>query len=125
MAIKKNNERGQCPFILHDPCNPDCVFYRKGIRYSEKPGNDPIPFEDCAFNIIADNLEAMHNRTYMMQKEVGDTKNIVAMKTMVDLGIKGESNRESLIRMIMRIVNPPQTDFEKLEDRQAVKIENK
>jgi len=90
MALVKNNERGECPFALFDECNVKCVLYRKGIRYSEKPGEQPTPFEDCAINIIADNLEAMHNRTYMMQKEVGDTKNIIALKTMIDLHMGNE-----------------------------------
>lgn len=85
MATVKKTERGKCPFSLFEECNIECVFYRKGMRYSEV-GVDPIPFEDCAINIIADNLEAMHNRTYMMQKEVGETKNVMAMKILHDLG---------------------------------------
>ena len=106
MTMAKKNEKGKCPFTMFDPCNEECAFYRKGLRYSEK-GGDPIPFEDCAINIIADNLEAMHNRTYMLHKEVGDTKNIIAMKTLVDLGIKGEDHREALVRQVINIVNPP------------------
>jgi hypothetical protein len=106
MTMAKKTERGKCPFMMFDPCNEECVFYRKGLRYSEK-GGDPIPFEDCAINIIADNLEAMHNRTYMLQKEVGDTKNIIAMKTLVDLGIKAENHREVLIRQLVNIIDPP------------------
>ncbi len=106
MTMAKKTERGKCPFALFERCDPECAFYRKGLRYSEKAG-DPIPFEDCAINIIADNLEAMHNRTYMMQKEVGDTKNIMAMKTMVDLGFKHESHREALIRQLVSILDPP------------------
>ena len=126
MTMQKKNERGKCPFILHDPCNPECAFYRKGIRYSDKPGVDPVAFEDCAINIIADNLEVMHNRTYMMQKEVGDTKNIMAMKTMVDLGIKPESHRETLVRMILNLVNPPNQETEKISAHESIKkIEGK
>jgi len=109
MTTVKKTERGKCPFALFELCDPECAFYRKGLRYSETKGEDPIPFEDCAINIIADNLEAMHNRTYMLQKEVGDTKNIMAMKTMVDLGIKTESHREALVRQIVNIINPPQS----------------
>ena len=106
MTTVKKTERGKCPFGLFEPCDPECVFYRKGLRYSEK-GEDPIPFEDCAINIIADNLEAMHNRSYMLQKEVGDTKNVIAMKTLVDLGVQTQSSRETLVRHVMHIVNPP------------------
>jgi hypothetical protein len=86
MAVSKKTERGKCPFRKLKECNVECAFYRKGVRYSEK-GGDPIPFEDCAFNIIADNLEAMHNRTYMLQKEVGETKNVMAFKVLADLGM--------------------------------------
>ena len=86
MATSKKSERGKCPFLLLDPCNEECAFYRKGVRFTEK-GGDPIPFEDCAINIMADNLEAMHNRTYMMQKEVGETKNVMAFKVLSDLGM--------------------------------------
>ena len=99
MALTKNNERGECPFSLFELCNPKCVLYRKGIRYSESPGKEPIPFEDCAVNIIADNLEAMHNRTYMMQKEVGDTKNMIAIKTMIDL-FTGDKSKESHVEYL-------------------------
>jgi hypothetical protein len=124
MAVTKKTERGKCPFILHDPCNPECAFYRKGIRYSEKPGSEPIPFEDCAFNIIADNLEAMHNRTYMMQKEVGDTKNMMALKTMVDLNIRSESNMNTLTRMLKKVINP-QLKQDQVEDAEVLEIEDK
>jgi len=106
MAVEKKTKRGLCPFSLFEECNPDCAFYRKGVRFAEKT-SEPIPFEDCAINIIADNLEAMHNRTYMMQKEVGDTKNIMAMKTMVDLGIKQENHKEALVRQLVNILDPP------------------
>jgi len=93
--------------MMFDPCNEECVFFRKGLRYSDR-NDEPIPFEDCAINIIADNLEVMHNRSYMLQKEVGDTKNIIAMKTMVDLGVQDPSHRETLIRQVINIINPPQ-----------------
>jgi len=42
-----------------------------------------------------------------MQKEVGDTKNIMAMKTMVDLGIKQENHKEALVRQLVNILDPP------------------
>jgi len=104
MALTKDNERGKCPFILHEPCNPECTFYRKGIRYSETPGAEPTPFEECAINIIADNLESMHNRTYMMQKEVGDTKNMIALKTILDLKVGNAEERESIKNEVIKYV---------------------
>ena len=86
MAMTKDNKKGKCPFRGLKLCSDECVFYRKGLRYSES-GNDPIPFEECAINIIADNMEAIHNRTYMMQQEVGETKNVLAFKVLSDLGM--------------------------------------
>jgi hypothetical protein len=106
MTMVKNNEKGNCPFRGLEPCSESCAFYRKGLRYSEAKG-DPIPFEECAFNIIADNLEAMHNRTYMMQKEVGETKGIIALKTMVDLNMARPDQATQLKNHILRVVTPP------------------
>jgi len=103
MALIKNDKKGKCPFMLFDPCNEECVFYRKGIRYSDKPGVDPTPFEDCAINIIADNLEMIHNRSYMMQKEVGDTKNMIALKTMIDLRMGSDRDIDYLKEQLSRL----------------------
>jgi len=112
MSISKKTERGECPFALFEPCNPKCALYRKGMRFSEKGDADPIPFEDCVINIIADNLEAMHNRTYMMQQEVGDMKNITALKTMVDLRMHQPEHVDNLKRHVMKVVNPPRSKKE-------------
>jgi hypothetical protein len=83
---KKDENRGLCPFLGLKPCNENCVFFRSGVRYTELNG-EAFPFKECAFNIIADNLESMHNRTYMLQKEVGETKNTIAMKILSDIGV--------------------------------------
>jgi len=106
MTMVKDNEKGHCPFRDLEPCNETCAFYRKGLRYKETSG-DPIPFEECAFNIIADNLEAMHNRTFMMQKELGETKGIIALKTMVDLEMARPDQAQQLRNHISRVVTPP------------------
>jgi len=106
MTIVKNNEKGKCPFRNLKPCDNECAFYRKGLRYKENSG-DPIPFEECAINIIADNLEAMHNRTYMLQKEVGEAKGIIALKTMVDLNMARPDQAQELRNHIQRVVSPP------------------
>lgn len=103
MTIVKNTEKANCPFALFEECNSKCMLFRKGIRYSEKPGAEPTPFEDCAINIIADNLEAMHNRTYMMQKEVGDTKNMIALKTMIDLRMGSDKDINYLKEQLSRL----------------------
>ena len=99
--LKKQSEKGKCPFRNLKPCDDSCVLYRKGIRYNEKT-NETFPFEECALNIIADNLEAMHNRTFMMQREVGDTKNIIALKTMVDLNMANPQQMQDLQKHIKR-----------------------
>ena len=104
MATVKNEKRGSCPFRNLSPCSVKCVFYRKGIRYSEN-GTNPVPFEECAINIIADNLEAMHNRTYMMQKEVGETKNVMAFKILSDLGVV---DRETAVKKAQSVINFPE-----------------
>ena len=104
--MSKKNERGKCPFIKHKPCREDCVFYRKGVRFNERTETS-IPVEECAFNIIADNLEAMHQRTYAMQKEVGETKSVIALKTLADLGKVSSAESE---RVAKKMLNLPTND---------------
>lgn len=84
--INKVKNNGKCPFRNLEDCSKECVFYRQGVRYNEKK-NESFAFEDCTFNIIADNLEAMHQRTYAMQREVGETKNIMAFGILQNLGM--------------------------------------
>jgi hypothetical protein len=83
--LSKKDEKGKCPFRKLKDCSEECVLYRKGVRYNEKT-EESFPFEGCALNVIADNLEAMHNRTFMMQKEVGETKNVVTLRILQELG---------------------------------------
>ncbi len=108
MTIVKNDKKGNCPFRSLEPCSETCAFYRKGLRYKENTG-DPVAFEECAINIIADNLEAMHNRTYMLQQEVGEAKGIIALKTMVDLNIAQPDQAQALKNHIMKVVTPPES----------------
>lgn len=115
MAMAKKNERGKCPFRNFKPCDENCVFYRKGIRYTDDSRAEPIPFEDCAVNIIADNVEAMHNRAYMLQKEVGETKNIIAVNILKDLGM---AKPEEVSRQALKVIDPTLVD-------NPVLIENK
>ena len=105
MLNKKNKTRLQikCPFRKLSSCRDECAFYTKGVRFNESK-NESYPFEECAFNIIADNLEAMHNRTYMLQKEVGETKTVMAIKVLADMGyIKNEEAE----RQVLKIITPP------------------
>jgi hypothetical protein len=82
------------------------VFYRKGVRFVEKTG-EAIPVEECAHNIAADNLEAIHKRMAMMQKEIGHLKSISAVGTLVSVGLEETS---TYIKMLERIeALPPNT----------------
>jgi len=105
LSKKKSEGRGKCPFRSLKECSTECVLYRKGIRYTDEQKSEPFPFEECAINIIADNVEAMHNRAYMLQKEVGDTKNVMAIKILSDLGM---ANPKEVERQAMRIIDPAQ-----------------
>ena len=105
--ITKKSEKGKCPFLKLKVCSEECILYRKGVRFTDDAKADPIPFEACALNVIADNLEAMHNRTYMLQKEVGDTKNVMAISILKDLGLATPKEVE---RQAMKIIHPDQVD---------------
>lgn len=103
--LNKENEKGLCPFTMFDPCNDKCVFYRKGVRFNELK-TESFAFEDCAINVIADNLEAMHQRTYSMQKEVGETKNVMAIKILSDMG---RISPEDAVGQAIRILEADET----------------
>lgn len=98
MSLFKKTKRGKCPFSNFKPCNTDCVFYRKGIRYWEKDDRNE-PFEDCVINVIADNMENQTQRTFALQKEMGETKNAVLFQAVAMLTDSPEI-KETLSRMI-------------------------
>jgi hypothetical protein len=113
MISKKNDEKMKpCPFRKMKPCDPECVFFRKGIRYNTKT-NETFPFTDCVINLIGDNLEAMHQRTHMMQSEVGETKNIMTLKIMSDLGM---IKRDEVERQAKKMMQLPTDDQLIIED---------
>ena len=102
MLNKKNDKlSGKCPFRKLKTCSRECVLFREGVRYTED-GSQTFPFCDCALNIIADNLEAMHNRAFMMQKEVGETKNVMALKILSDMGF---STDKEVIDKTLKMAN--------------------
>jgi len=104
---KKTEGRGKCPFRKLAECSAECVLYRKGVRFTDDQKSEPFPFEECALNIIADNLEAMHNRTYMLQQEVGETKNVIAVKILSDLGM---AHTDEVKRQAMKLIHPETTE---------------
>jgi len=105
---KKDKLLGKCPFRNLKTCSRECILFREGIRYAEKEGNS-FPFSDCSLNIIADNLEASHNRMYMMQKEVGETKNVMALKILSDIG---QIKKEDVVNKAINIVNTKLKEIE-------------
>ena len=84
--LDKKAKKGKCPFRNLKECSDKCVLYRRGTRYNELT-EEVTPVELCAFNVIADNIERMHNRTYQMQQEMGEMKNVTAFHVMADLGM--------------------------------------
>jgi hypothetical protein len=113
MLNKKNDEKLKlCPFNKMKKCREDCMFFRTGVRYYEKEKKS-YPMKDCLFNLIGDNIEAMHQRTYQMQKEVGDTKNVIAFKTLSDLGKVSSAESE---RIAKKMLNLPTKDQLLIED---------
>ena len=98
MSLHKNTEKGKCPFNKFKPCNPECVFYRKGMRYWEKENRNE-PFEECAINIIADSAENQVQRSFALQKEMGETKNAVLFQAIANFAGSDEAE-EALARMI-------------------------
>lgn len=118
---KKDKLLGKCPFKNHKPCSKECVFFREGTRYNEMK-EEVFPFTECAINIIADNLEAMHNRTFMIQSEVGQTKNVMALKILADLGMH---NPMDVARTAIKLIKPS-LDEEKqkeLEEKEKLLLE--
>lgn len=84
---KKDKTKKLCPYTgLKKECSEDCMLFREGHIVNEL-NNETIPFTDCAHNIIANNLDAMHNRSYMVQKEVGDLKNVIGLQMLQSVGM--------------------------------------
>jgi hypothetical protein len=100
MLFKKGEGKGRCPFRKLKTCDDKCILYRRGVRYTED-GKNSSPFEDCAFNIMCENMEAMHNRIFMLQTEMGQTKNATMFDILVRLG---EVPPEELTRQIRKMV---------------------
>ena len=85
--LSKKDSKGKCPLNKFKECQDDCVLYRKGVRTNDLT-NETFPIEVCAFNVIADNIEALHNRTFCLQQEMGETKNVMAFHVLAQCGLK-------------------------------------
>jgi hypothetical protein len=109
--LNKNNEKGKCPFRNLKPCSEECVFYRKGVRFNETK-SESYPFEECAINIIADNLEAMHNRTFMMQNEVAQTKHVIALNILREVG---KADKKSVEENAKKLIFEEEKKYKEIE----------
>jgi len=66
----------KCPFGFKK--HEECALYRRGVRIITNPGTlkeEQVPFEECAFNIIADCLENLIGRQIGVQKELNMIRN--------------------------------------------------
>ena len=100
MAKSKKTDLGACPFRELKPCSDKCQLFRQGTIYLEKE-NKTIPVQGCAFVFILDNLEVMNNRSFSMQREVSDTKNIMTFETLAKMGV---INKEEAVNKITKII---------------------
>lgn len=99
----------------------ECAFFREGVRFNEI-NQESYPFRECAINIIADNVEAMHNRTFMLQSEVGQTKNVIALKILADLGFH---NPVDVAKTAIKIIKPTldESAQAELEEKEKLLLE--
>jgi len=119
--LSKNSGRGRCPFKSFDPCDIRCVFYRKGVRFNDAT-DEAYPFEECAINVIAENVEAIHNRAFMLQSEVGQTKNVIALKILAELGLH---NPMDVAKTAIKIIKPTldESAQAELEEKEKLLLE--
>jgi len=106
-------KKGKCPLNKMKECQEDCVLYRRGTRYNDKT-EEVFPVELCAFNVIADNIEATHKRTFQLQKEMGDTKNVMAFHVLANMGV---GNPEEARRQAEKVLIPLVEKKEQLEEK--------
>lgn len=109
---------GKCPFRNLKACSTECVLFREGVRFNET-NEETIPFVECAINIIADNVEAIHNRSFMLQGEVGQTKNVMALKILADLGLH---NPMDVATTAIKIIKPTLDENKKAELEEKEKL---
>lgn len=113
MSLHKNTEKGKCPFRNLKRCDSECAFYRKGMRYWENE-NKTEPFEECAINIIADSVENQVQRTFAIQKEMGETKQAAIFQGLMLMGDTRGANE--LMRLAKKVFKLPKADKTKLPE---------
>ena len=96
-----DNKNSGCPFRGLEPCDSKCALFRSGIIYTDELRTKAEPFQDCAINIMCNNMEMMHHRVYQNQAETGQMKNALVMKLMFDMGMREEKDvKQTLARTI-------------------------
>lgn len=98
--LEKKKKPEKCPFRGFKKCDSECMLFRRGTRTNDLT-NETIFVEQCAINVIADNMEMTHNRAFMLQREVGETKNVMAFHVMADLGMTTVDEAERQAKKIL------------------------
>jgi hypothetical protein len=105
--LSKKEKKGKCPLRNFKECSSDCVLYRTGTRTNDLT-NETFHVELCAFNVIADNIEAVHNRTFCLQQEMGETKNVMAFHVLAECGLK---SKDEAARVAKRALIPKMNEI--------------
>jgi hypothetical protein len=100
MSKSKKTDLGLCPFRELKTCDEKCQLFRQGTIFIEKEDKH-IPVQGCAFTFILNNLEAMNGRSFQMQREVSDAKNIMTFETLSKMGVIPQEEAASKIVKII------------------------
>lgn len=117
--LSKKDTKGKCPLNKFKECRDDCVLYRRGTRVNDFT-NEVTPVELCAFNVIADNIEQLHSRTFNLQQEMGATKNVMAFHVLAQCGLK---TQEEAARQAERALLPTIQELDAEEEEEKKLIE--
>jgi len=101
LTKKKDKNLLGCPFRNMKTCaGSDCMLFREGY-YVDTIKNENVPFKDCAFNIMTNNVEALHTRMFGLQKEFGETKNVLAIKILSEVA---QMSKQEVARQTLKIL---------------------
>jgi len=100
--LGKKDTKGKCPLNRFKECRSDCALFRVGTRVNDVT-NEVTPVELCAFNVIADNIEQLHGRTFNLQQEMAETKNVMSFHVLAQCGLK---TQEEAARQAKRALLP-------------------
>ena len=89
-----------------------CAKWREGIIFNESTGKNE-PFGACLNHLMVDHLQMMHRRIFALQAEMGILKNIVALQSLVELGLKDQNE---LVRVSQRFIEDSSKESPRLSD---------